>query len=179
MLLNRERIITMKLYDVFTKRRSIRSFTEDVVSSDTIKKLAQAVHLAPSACNRQPYKFIAVTSPELKAELCEVISQSFIKEAPVIIIGLVNTTEAWVRSKDNKSMADTDLAIAMEHLVLAATAEGLGTCWVASFDVAAVNKILKLEDDWTSQVLTPVGYPNEDAKEFFRTKKISDIFEVR
>jgi nitroreductase len=168
----------MKLYDVFTKRRSIRSFTDEPVSKETLNKLANAVHLAPSACNRQPYKFIAVTSPELKAQLCEVVSQSFIKEAPVIIIGLVNTSAAWVRAKDNKSMADTDLAIAMEHLVLAATAENLGTCWVASFDVAKVNEILGVTGDWTSQVLTPVGYAKDGAQEFFRTKNIADIFEV-
>ncbi len=168
----------MDFYEVIDARRSYRNYTSEEIPDEILERLANVVHAAPSASNRQPYKFLAVRDPDLRAEICEVTPQAFLKEAPVIIAALGNSEQAWIRPTDHHSLLDVDIAIAMEHMMLAAAAEGLGTCWVGAIDVKALNEVLGLAAPWNVLALSPLGYPAAPPRDFFRNKSARELFEV-
>ena len=80
----------MDFYDVVTTRRSIRHYSDRPVSDELLKKIAYAVSQAPTACNRQPFKILAVRNPEMRAAICAACPQRFLPEAPVILVALGN-----------------------------------------------------------------------------------------
>lgn len=168
----------MDFYEVIDNRRSIRAYTPDPVPGLALERIANAVYAAPSACNRQPYHLMAVINPEIKAAICEVSRQEFLRQAPVILVLLGDPSHAWQRPGDDHTLVEIDAAIAMEHAVLAATAEGLGTCWVAAFDVEAMNKVLDLTPPWRTLALSPLGYPAAPPLEFNRPKSAGVVFEI-
>ena len=99
--------------------------------------------MAPSACNKQPWKWLVVKSDEAKEKLQECYDREWFKTAPMYIVGMRNKQENWVRKEDNKPHGDIDVAIATEHLCLSAAERGLGTCWVCNYDP---HDILKLSN---------------------------------
>ena len=119
----------MDFQEVIKKRRSIRGYKPDPIPKEIVGKLAEAVSLAPSACNLQPVKILFVTNPELKAKICDIYTRDWLKQAPAIEVVLVDDKSAW-RRIEGDTIADVDGAILMENFVLAAAAEGLGTCWI-------------------------------------------------
>jgi len=167
----------MDFYEVLDARHSIRKYTNEPVEDDVLERLANAVYVAPSACNRQPYRFLAVRKPALKNAICDKCQQAFLEEAPVLLIAIGDTAKGWVRAQDKFASLDVDVAIAFEHVVLAAAAEGLGTCWVGSFDAQALGAVLKLAPTERVIALSPLGYPAESGN-FVRTKAAGDLFQV-
>ena len=150
----------MDFYQVIETRRSVRSYKPDPVPEDVLKKVLNAARIAPSGSNRQPWKFIIIKDEERKkkmVELCE--GQSFVAEAPVLIVACGRNIHynrgGWM---GDYSMI-VDVAIAVDHLTLAARAEGLGTCWIGSFDNEGIKKFLNIPEDINVVVLTPLGYP--------------------
>lgn len=149
---------SMQFYDVVRARRSVRNFRASPVEPEKLERIFQAVQLAPSACNLQPYRFLVVRSGSLRERLGSVL-QAWVFTAPVLVVALGHRLTAWHR--DGQSIHPIDVAIAVEHLVLAATAEGLGTCWICAFDRTALVHALDLDSTWDPVAVVPIGYPDD------------------
>ena len=148
----------MEFYEVISKRRSIRAYKKDTVEDSKLSRILNAARLAPTAANRQPYSLIVVKDEETKQKLKDAYSQEWFFTAPVIVCACALPDDAWKRN-DGKGYVDVDVAIAMDHLILAASAEGLGTCWIAAFKPEVVREVLNIPDNMEPLVLTPLGYP--------------------
>ena len=149
----------MDLYEAIKNRRSVRNYKSTPIPQEKLDRIWEAVRWAPSACNIQPWLFLMVQSPAKRELLKKALRQDWVFTAPWVIVGLGNRKTAWQR--DGQSIHEVDVAIATEHLVLAAAAEGLGTCWVCAFDRPAVHRALNLPPEWDPVVLTPLGYPDD------------------
>ena len=166
----------MDFYDVIKKRRSIRSYKSDPVPEESIQRIAEAVYFAPSACNMKPWKINLVTDPELRAQIAANYTQPWLAEAPAIAVIIGNNKQCWQRFEGNPAV-DIDVGIAMEHLVLAATAEGLATCWICAYEIKKMNTVLNVTDPWNVLAISPLGYSNAPPKDVPH-KDINKIFEV-
>jgi len=167
----------MDFYEVIRTRRSIRSYKPDPVPDDVLTRILEAARIAPSGSNRQPWKFIVVRDEELKRRLAIAChNQMFIAEAPVVIVACGYNIH-WNRGEymGDLSML-VDVSIAFTHLILAARAEGLGTCWIGSFSNEEVKRILGIPKDVNVVAITPLGYPrDEDFGEPGPRKPLSEI----
>ncbi len=162
----------MDFYEAVKNRRSIRSFQDTPVPEDALMRILVAMRLAPSACNRQPWHFYVLRDETLKKELVGT-RQPWVASAPVVIVACSKPSDAWVRSFDEKIHADIDIAIAVEHIVLAAATEGLASCWVCSFDPAVARRLLDVPPAWEPAVIIPLGYAAEEPGETTR-KSLED-----
>lgn len=163
----------MEFSELIQKRRSIRGYTSDAVADDKLNRILEAANLAPTAANRQPFQIIVIKTKGREAELKQIYDRDWFVQAPLVICICSLPENAWSR-RDNKNYADVDATIAMDHLILAAHNEGLGTCWIAAFDPDAARKILKLPADVEPVVFTPLGYPADEG----RTKKRKILSEL-
>ncbi len=163
----------MDFYEVIQGRRSVRKYKTDHVDDGKLQRILNAARLAPSAANRQPISFIVVRDDKIKRKLKDAYSQEWFYTAPVIICACMLPDKAWKRN-DGKAYVDVDVAIAMDHLILAATAEGLGTCWIAAFKPGIVKEVLNIPDDLEPLVLTPLGYPEAIPEPTYR-KPLNEI----
>ena len=141
-----------ELLQVIYRRRSIRSFQRKPIPKDVLNAILEAGRLAPSAHNRQPWHFIVVTKPELKRKLIFSSWNSFMEDAGAIIVGCGYTGEKW---------AVVDVAIALENMVIAAEALGLGSCWIGYFTESEVKKALKIPENLKVVAMIAIGYPAE------------------
>ncbi|HEY3418576.1 MAG TPA: nitroreductase family protein [Armatimonadota bacterium] len=148
----------MSFYDLINARCSRRKYAQTPVPDEKIQRILGAARLAPSACNRQPWHFFVVRDAALRRRLFPQERQGWIAEAPVVLVACSYPEQAWVRGADGKNHADVDLAIAMEHIILAATEEGLGSCWICAFDPETVRRALELPAEMEPVAITPLGY---------------------
>jgi len=148
----------MEFAELIQKRYSVRAYKPDPVEDGKLQQVLEAARLAPTAANRQPFKFIVIHTAERKAELKRIYHREWFLQAPLIICACAMPSAAWVR-RDNKNYADVDVTIAMDHLILAAANLGLGSCWIAAFDPQAARQLLRLPNDVELVALTPLGYP--------------------
>ena len=157
----------MALLGLVKHRRSIREFLDRPVEREKIMTCLEAARLAPSACNSQPWKFIAVDDRELKDRLCDAAFSgvytlnSFCKTAPVIVVVISKKSKFFARvggmfrsTKYNL----IDIGIAGEHLVLQAEELGLGTCWIGWFSERAVKSVLNIPRHKKVDILLALGY---------------------
>lgn len=151
----------MSVLEILKKRRSIRKYQTKPVEKEVVTKILEAARLGPSAANHQPCHFIVVTDEEVRQRLKKSYNPDWFVNAPVIIVGCVNTKEAW-RRKDREEYWKVDAAIAMQNLILAATEEGLGTCWIAAFNEKDAKKALDIPKNIRVVAMTPLGYPDEE-----------------
>ncbi len=150
----------MNIYDLIEKRRSIRKFRDEEVPEEKLKRILDAGRMAPSAHNAQDYKFVVVKDKAKREAIKEAAaSQEFIAEAPVIIVP-VSTNTDHIMGCEVPAYA-VDIAIAVDHMTLAAVEEDLGTCWVGAFDQEKVKKILNIPEKYKAVVLLPLGFPYE------------------
>lgn len=149
-------------HDIVANRYSCRHYSQESVSQEQILEILECARLAPSACNRQPWKFMVITAPEELSAVHASYNRDWIKEAPVAIIVLGNRNEAWHRSYDEYDATDIDIAITTEHICLAATAMGLGTCWICNFDPITLRTGMNIPEEWEPLAIIPVGKPAED-----------------
>ena len=167
----------MELYEAMRQRRSVRGFKPDPIPAEALARICEAVRLAPTACNLQPFKFLLVQSPEKKAAVCGCYKRgTWLATAPLIVVALGNRNTAWKRL-DGTPAHVIDTSIALEHLVLAAEAEGLGTCWICAFDQEELHRTLGLSNDWEVVAMSPVGYPDAEPRPFAR-KPVSELFQT-
>ena len=150
----------MDFLELAKKRYSVRAYKPDPVEDEKLQQVLEAARLAPTACNIQPFRFIVIHTKGKEAELRHIYSASWFVQAPIVICACGIPSESWRRG-DGKNYCDIDVTIAMDHLILAATELGLGTCWVGAFNPDAAREILKLPDDIEPIAFTPLGYPDD------------------
>ncbi len=157
--------------DLAAQRRSCRRFTSRPVTRDTITRIIETARIAPSAVNRQPWTFVVADNSDECAPLRSAILQAYprpwIQSATAFIVCCVDHHQAWHRN-DGKDHASIDIAIATEHICLAATALGIGSCWVCNFDAAIIATALNLPEGIEPAVIIPIGYPDTNAEAIYR-----------
>jgi nitroreductase len=159
--------MSIDVFQAITGRRSVRTFKSDPIPEDVINRLLEAAQWAPSAGNMQARDFIVVKDSDVKLRLAEASwGQYFIAEAPVVIIVCANLERSAQRyGERGKSLyAILDAAAAVENLLLAAYALGLGTCWIGAFDDDRVKRTLSVPDHVKPIAIIPVGYPRRQPK---------------
>lgn len=134
----------MNMLELSEARFSARKFTDEPVSDADLHYVLECARLAPSAVNRQPWKLVVVRSPEARQQLWSAYDREWFRTAPLYIVCMRNNQACWTRRYDDKPHGDIDVAIATEHLCLAATERGLGTCWVCNYDPAVVRNLFRL-----------------------------------
>ncbi len=145
--------INMSVLDTIKDRRSIRTYKDEYIPKDKLDKLMEAARLAPSAGNRQIWKFIVVENEQTKNQLVTACNnQAFVGTASHVIAGVGDPDQKWHQ---------VDLAIALEHIVLEAVEIGLGSCWIGAFNEEEVKRILKIPQDKKVVALLTVGVPAE------------------
>ncbi len=155
----------MELFEAIRNRRSIRAFERREVSEEQINGLIDLARHAPSAGNIQPWEFIIVRSLEIKQRLSTAaLNQTFIEEAPVVIVVCANETrsERGYGSRGINLYCIQDTAAAIENMLLAACAMGLGTCWVGAFREEMVRKSLNTPSHFRPVAIIAIGYPSEN-----------------
>lgn len=163
--------------DLCRTRRSVRAYKPQIPEKEDLQYIFECVRMAPSAVNFQPWRFFLVTDKDTLARLAENYNRDWFKTAPACIVACRNADEEWKRGADGKPLGDIDVAIAVEHLCLAATERGLGTCWVCNFEVEKCRQALDLADNLHPVVLVPVGYPDDGPREKQR-KELSDFVTI-
>lgn len=152
----------MEYSKLISGRESIRNYDPDrPVEKSKLRRILESGRLAPSAANRQPWKFILVSSSGILEKVRACYHREWFKAAPHILIVAGNRNESWVRRYDGYNSLETDLAIAMDHMILAAENEGVGTCWIAAFDPVVLKDALDLEEHEKVYAITPLGYPHK------------------
>ncbi|MBN1556442.1 MAG: nitroreductase family protein [Phycisphaerae bacterium] len=152
----------MELYEAIRKRYSVRSYEAKDVEDEKLRRVLDAGRTAPSARNRQEWKFVVVRDPAVRAKLAAAAEQEWIQAAPVII-AVVGLTDGQTMFCDVPK-DPVDCAIAIDHMTLAAVAEGLGTCWIGHFKQDEAKKILGVPEGAKIIELLPLGYPKGPAK---------------
>ncbi len=143
----------MEVFEAVRKRRSIRAYEPTPIPEEKLMKILEAGRLAPSASNIQPWHFIVVRNKEKRKKLAKVRGAKFLAKSPVVIVGCGDqqASPKWFM---------VDVAIAMQNMVLTATSEGLGTCWVGSFNENEVRALLKIPERYRVVALLAVGKPS-------------------
>jgi len=140
------------------QRCSIRQFQERPVEREKLLYVLEAARVAPSACNLQPWQLIVIEDRQLIAKIAPPwVAES---KAPHMMVACGDHRQAW-RRRDGKGFCDVDVAIAVDHMTLAAAELGLGTCWICSFDAFRCALMLQIPDHLEAMVLLPIGYPAE------------------
>jgi len=150
----------MDVMETIKTRRSIRAYQNKAVEEEKLQKVLEAGRLAPSANNRQDWKFVVVKDAALREQMVEACcNQKFVGQAPAVIVAC--TTDAKRVMRSGFQCAAVDLSIAVDHMTLAATSLGLGTCWIGAFERDKVSKVLGLPPDVVPVHVMPLGYPAE------------------
>jgi nitroreductase len=152
----------MDFTKLINQRESIRDYDpQRPVSADILERIINAGRLAPSACNLQPWEFLVIQSPEMLEKVRACYHRQWFKDAPHILVITGLAEIAWIRSFDKYNSVETDLAIAMTHIILAAENEGVGTCYIEAYDPAILRNALQLGEQKKVFGITPLGYPHE------------------
>jgi len=155
------------------ERYSVRSYKKDPVEKEKLDKILETARIAPTAANRQAFKIVVIRTEGRREELKKIYGRDWFVQAP-IVLGVFSIPEKnWVRS-DNVNYYHVDAAIVMDHIILAATELGLGTCWIGAFNPEAARQAAGLGEGYEPVVFTPLGYPDGTAAKKQR-KPLEDI----
>ncbi len=160
----------MSLINLILSRRSIRRYEDKDISEEVLKQVLETGKQAPSAGNRQPIRFVVVNNHDILKNLCDNLITPFVKYAPLAIVGCAD-----VRSLLTGKWAVVDATIAMENMVIAAWALGIGSCWIGACNEEKVKELLKIPDEWKVVALITLGYPAEQPKSR-KKKTIEELF---
>ena len=150
----------MEFADLVRYRESVRRYDPArPVPREVLERVLEAGRLAPSAKNLQPWRFLVVSSPEALERVRACYPVPWFRDAPHVLVVTGDRGKAWTRVPDGYVSIETDLAIAMDHLILAATNEGLGTCWMGAFRPDVLRSALELRPEEVVFAITPLGYP--------------------
>ncbi len=163
----------MDFQDLIKERYSVRAYQSQPVEEEKLRRVLDAARLAPTAANRQPIQFVVMRTLGREEDLKRMYKKEWLSQAPYVLCACAVYDGAWSRI-DGKNYSEVDATIAMDHLILAATELGLGTCWIAAFDPAEVREVLKLPAGVEPIALTPLGYPADQPKEKKR-KQLSEL----
>ena len=172
-----------ELLELISRRQSDRKYSDRPVETEKIERIIEAGRLAPSACNAQPWKFIAVNEPGLLKKLSEAASakllgmNTFVDQAPfmlVIVRESPNMTSRIGATVKNKDYSRIDIGIAAENICLQAEAEGLGSCMLGWFDEKMVKKILGIPGSKRVELIITIGYSLSEKRQK-RRKETDEI----
>jgi len=150
----------MDVYEAISRRKSVRSFRDREIPEEVISWLFGAARLAPSASNRQEWRFVAVRDPAVRRRLSKAArGQKHVAQAAVVLACCAET-DGHVMSC-GQACYPIDVAIAIDHLTLCATAEDLGTCWIGAFKENEVKEILGIPSQIRVVALLAIGYPED------------------
>lgn len=152
----------MDFYEAVQNRYSVRSYATDDVDDETLQRILTAAQLAPTARNRQEYRLVVVRDAAVRKRLAEAAEQPFVGQAPVVIAAIGLTPQDTMSC--GVPTDPVDCAIVLEHVALAATAEGLGVCWIGHFEQDAARKALNVPETATVIQLMPLGRPADAMK---------------
>lgn len=144
----------MEVSDAIRLRRSVRAYDPKPVPEDVLNRVLEAGRISPSASNYQPWHFIVVRDPDRRKALSDGRYAKFLTQSPVVIVGLGDM-------KVSPEWHVVDTTIALQQMVIAATAEGLGTCWIGSFYEDRVKAALDVPERYRVVAMLAVGYPKE------------------
>ncbi len=164
----------MDVFDAIKARSSVRAYDPTPIPKESLDRILESARLAPSANNYQPWHFIVVTDEGKRKELSKGTYARFLKESPVVIVGCGDR-------KRSPEWYAVDTTIALQNMVLVATNEGLGTCWIGSFDEDDVRKLLSVPDELSVVAMLSVGYPRKKldlSAMMARSKKRKAIDEI-
>ena len=169
----------MNVYEAM-KRRSIRNYSEREVEDKKLEKILEAGRVAPSGKNAQGWKFIVTQKQKIKDKLVDDCKgQKFIAEGDYIITVCVNEEEVYQKHGSYMTSFPMDGAIALQQMILAATAEGLGTCWIGAFKEKEVKETLNIPESYRVVGLTPLGYPAEKGRDRGRKPLEEIVFQEK
>jgi len=151
----------MDFSELIRERYSVRAYQPDPVEDEKLERVLEAAKLAPTAANRQPFQILVIHTQGREEELYTIYNKAWFVEPPLLICACGLPERGWTR-RDGKSYVDVDVAIMMDHLILAAANEGLGTCWVGAFDPDAARDVLDLPDNVEPIAFTPLGHPADE-----------------
>jgi len=166
----------MNFIELARHRYSSRKYKNKEVEEAKLYLVLEAGRIAPSAVNYQPWIFIVVKG-ENKLNLQACYHREWFVSAPLYIVLCANHSQSWKR-KDGKDHADIDIAIAADHMTLAATDIGLATCWVCNFDKEKMIQVLNLPNEIEPAVILPLGYADDEtdlSRHSSKRKKLEDI----
>ncbi|NLY88194.1 MAG: nitroreductase [Firmicutes bacterium] len=164
----------MSFLELTKKRYSVRKYKDKPVEKEKILQVLEAARNAPSACNYQPWHFIVLNDEIIKTKVAETYPKDWFKKAPVVIVACGDHSVSWKRA-DGKDHCDVDLAIAIDHMTLAAADLGLGTCWICAFDAKSCHEILELPENLEVIALLPLGYPDDETIPDKKRKSLDEI----
>lgn len=153
----------MDYYQLIEQRESVRNYDASrKLEAEIINRIINAGRLAPSASNRQPWRFVLVSSEKMLNKIRPCYHRDWFKNAPHVLIIVGDKSQSWKRSNNNYNSIETDLAIAMDHIILAAENEGVGACWIIAYDYEILSKALNLKENEVVFSITPLGYQTKD-----------------
>lgn len=157
------------IMDIVNSRYSVRDFQSTPISEEDLALILEAGRMAPSAQNRQPWRYIVFNDPALIKALAKntgLVGKSnfFIKDAPCVIVACADTKKNVRINHQDYYLVDT--AISFQQMVLAAWERGIGSCWMAAFSEKVLAKYLKIPQTWRIVALAPFGYPKEEKRLF-------------
>jgi nitroreductase len=150
----------MEVFEAISKRKSIRKYQNKEVEGEKLDKILESARIAPSAANRQEWKFIVVKNQETRDKLVEAANgQKFVGQAPVTIVAC--STESERVMPCGQYAYTVDLSIAVSFMILEATELGLGTCWLGAYSEDAVKEILDIPEEITTVAMFTLGYADD------------------
>lgn len=150
----------MNVIDAIKTRKSVRKYSDKPIENEKLTAVLEAGRLAPSASNRQEWRFIIVRDLTTRKKLVEAANrQSFVGEAPAVIVACAETDGHIMRG--GLPCFPIDVAITLDHITLAAVEVGLGTCWIGAFGEKEVKEILDIPKEIRVVALMPIGYPSD------------------
>jgi nitroreductase len=152
--------LSMNVHEAIKNRRSVREFSTRPIPAASVARLRDAMRLAPSACNLQPWRFVLVSDPHLRNQVAKAANeQTFIATAPLLVVACGFPDQAYQHMGGFGNSVDIDVAIALDHLTLSAVAEGLGTCWIGAFDERNIKTLLRIPPEAKIVAMMPIGFP--------------------
>ena len=168
----------MEFHEVIKTRRSVRTFKPDEPDPEALARVLEAVRLSPSGSNRQPWRFILVKDPEAKrAVVADCGRHTWIAEAPIVVVACGEKIGYNRGGYMGEMSVLVDVSIAFTQFILAARAEGLGTCWIGDFENAPIKKTLGVPENYKVVAVSPLGYPKSD-KAFHETDRRKPLSEI-
>jgi len=150
----------LNIYELIALRKSVRTYRQEDIPQDILQRILEAARLAPSASNRQEWRFVVVRDQIKRNKLAKAAcDQAFVSEAPVVLACCADTDGHMMRC--GQQCYPIDVAIAIDHITLCAAAEGLGTCWIGAFYEDRVKEILNIPDHFRIVELLTMGFPRD------------------
>lgn len=168
----------MNFLELAKKRFSARSYKADKVEKEKLDYIMECARVSPSAVNYQPCRFLIVESEEGRAKMQECYPRDWFVSASIYVAVCVDESVAWTRKEDGKSHADIDAAIVAEHICLAASDAGLGSCWVCNFKVDVFEKNFPLPSSVHPVAIIPLGYVDKYPEHPSSRNSLCDVVTV-